>query len=268
MPIISLPNKIEIKEDKENPKIGTVVIEPCYPGYSITIGNALRRVLLSSLEGAAVTSVKIKGAQHEFSTIPHIKEDVLEIILKLKKIRFKMFKDEPVHLTLNVKGEKEVTASDIQKSSDIEIINPDLKIASLTNRNAELDMELTISKGLGYSSADQKELQPETKEIGTIVVDSIFTPIVNVGMKIENVRVGQMTNYEKLILTIETDGTIGLEEAMEKSSKILLDHFGLFLAEKKEENEEAGEMKDELKDELKEEKKEVSKKKSKETVKK
>lgn len=265
MPIISLPDKIAIKEDKGNPKLGTVVIEPCYPGYSITIGNALRRVLLSSLEGAAVTSVKIKGAQHEFSTIPHIKEDVLEIILRLKKIRFKMFKDEPIHLTLNVKGEKEVTAADIQKNSDIEIVNPDLKIASLTNRNAELDMELTVSKGLGYISADQKELQSDAKEIGNIAVDSIFTPIVNVGMKIENVRVGQMTNYEKLILTIETDGTIAVKDAVEKASRILLDHFEL-LAPDKQEIEEKNEVEEEkvAEEGNKEVKKESGKKKSKE----
>ncbi|MFH0856818.1 MAG: DNA-directed RNA polymerase subunit alpha [bacterium] len=258
---IPLPNKIEIIEDKTNPRIGTVIIEPCYPGYSITIGNALRRVLLASLEGAAVTNMKIKGAQHEFSTIPHVKEDVLEIILRLKKIRFKMFKDEPIQLTLNVKGEKEVTAGDIQKNSDIEIINPELVIASLTNRNAELDMQLTVEKGLGYISVDQKELQAEGREIGNIAVDSLFTPIVNVGMKVENVRVGQMTNYEKLILTIETDGTIAVKDAVEKSSRTLINHFELLAPDRKENKEE--EKIEEAEDEVKEEKKEGEKKKTK-----
>lgn len=255
---ISLPTKIEINEDKKNPKLGTIIIEPCYPGYGITIGNALRRVLLSSLEGAAVTSVKIKGAQHEFSTIPHIKEDALQIILNLKKLRFKMFTDEPVKLNLNVKGEKEVTAADIKKSNDVEVINSDLKIATLTNRNAEFDMELTVEKGLGYVSVEQKESLQEEREIGNIVIDSIFTPIVNVGMKIENVRVGQMTNYDKLILTVETDGTIKIHDAIEKSAQILLDHFGLIRGEgestektKGQEKEDKNEENEEIKDDKK-----------------
>lgn len=231
---ISLPSKIEIEVDKKDKRFGTVTIEPCFPGYGITIGNALRRVLLSSLEGCAVTSIKVKNVQHEFSSLPHIKEDILEIILNLKKLRLKIFKDDPVVLNLKVKGEKEVTAAEIEKNSDVEVINSDLKIATLTNRNAELDMEIRVAKGLGYVSVDQKESQPgeERNEIGVILVDSIFTPLVNVGMKIENVRVGQMTNYEKLILNIETDGTISPKDAVEKSAKILIDHFNLVLGKK------------------------------------
>lgn len=240
---IPLPNKIEISEDKKDPKLGTVIIEPCYPGHGITIGNALRRVLFSSLEGAAVTSVKIKDVQHEFSTIPNIKEDVLEIILNLKKLRLKIFTDNPIKLTLKVKGEKEVTADDIAKSNEVEIVNKALNIATLTNRNAELDMELTVEKGLGYSSADQKESKDEAKEIGNIAIDSVFTPIVNVGLNVENVRVGQMTNYEKLILNIETDGTITVKDAIEKSAKILIDHFSILLGEEKEKEEEEEETK-------------------------
>ncbi|MFH1187854.1 MAG: DNA-directed RNA polymerase subunit alpha [bacterium] len=241
---ILLPNKIEINEDKKNPKLGTVIIEPCYPGYGITIGNALRRVLFSSLEGAAVTNIKIKDAQHEFSTIPNIKEDVLEIILNLKKLRFKIFSDNPVKLTLKAKGEKEVKAEDITKSNEAEIINKDLKIATLTNRNAELDIELTVEKGLGYIAADQKEAKKdEAREIGNIAIDSVFTPIVNVGLNVENVRVGQVTNYEKLILNIETDGTISIKDAVEKSAKILIDHFGLLVEEEKEEKNKKGEIK-------------------------
>ncbi|OGF22969.1 DNA-directed RNA polymerase subunit alpha [Candidatus Falkowbacteria bacterium RBG_13_39_14] len=228
---IPLPNKFEITEDKKNPKLGIVVIEPCFPGYGITIGNAIRRVLLSSLEGAAVTSVKIKDVQHEFSTIPNVKEDVLEIILNLKKLRLKIFTDEPVKLEIKAKGEKEITAADIGKNNDVEIVNTDFKIATLTNRNAELSMELTVEKGLGYTSADQQEAKTEGKEIGNIAIDSVFTPIVNVALNIENVRVGQMTNYEKLIFNIETDGTIAIKDAVEKSAKILIDHFGLFMGE-------------------------------------
>lgn len=230
---IPLPNKIEISEDKKNPMFGTAILEPCFPGYGITIGNALRRVMLSSLEGAAVTGIKIKDVQHEFSTLPNVKEDALEILLNLKKLRFKMFSDEPVKLSLKVKGEKEVTAADITKSNEVEIVNTDSKIATLTSRNAELEMELTIEKGLGYVTVDQRDAaRGEAKEIGNITIDSVFTPIVNVGMNVENVRVGQMTNYEKLILNVETDGTITVKDAVEKSANILLSHFGLLVEEK------------------------------------
>ncbi|MFC1613155.1 DNA-directed RNA polymerase subunit alpha [Patescibacteria group bacterium] len=230
---IVLPTKKELKLDKKDNNIGILTIEPCYPGYGATIGNALRRVLLSSLEGAAVTAVNIKGVSHEFSTIPHIKEDVLEIILRLKKLRLKTFSDEPVKLLLNVKGEKEVKASDITKNSNVEIINSDLKIATLTSRNAELSVELTIDKGLGYESVEQKEEKAKQNEvtigIGDILVDSVYSPIINVSVHIENVRVGQMTNYEKLILSIETDGTIDVNSAVEKSAKILIEHFQLLI---------------------------------------
>ncbi len=254
---ISLPTKIEIAEDKKNPNEGIVAIEPCYPGYGITIGNALRRVMLASLEGAAVVSVKIKNVQHEFSTLPNVKEDILQIILNLKKIRFKMYSDEPIKLELKVKGEKEVKASDIKATSDVEIINKDLKLATLTNRNADLDMEITVAKGLGYVTSEQKEAQAEEKEIGNIIIDSVFTPVVNVGLRIENVRVGQMTNYEKLIMNVETDGTITVKEAVEKSAQILLDHFSLILGKKVEPEIIA---KEEVKEEKKEEK-ETKKKK-------
>lgn len=257
---IPLPTKIEIAEDKKNPNEGIVAIEPCYPGYGITIGNALRRVMLASLEGVAVTSVKIKNAHHEFSTLPNIKEDVLQIILNLKKIRFKMYSDEPIKLELKVKGEKEVKASDIKVTSDVEVINKDLKLATLTNRNAELDMEITVAKGLGYVSSEQKEALAEEKEIGNIIIDSVFTPVVNVGLRIENVRVGQMTNYEKLIMNVETDGTITVKEAVEKSAQILLDHFNLVLGKKL-----APEIieKEEVKEEEKKEEKETKKKSAK-----
>lgn len=224
-PII-LPSKIEIKKGKL-PNEAIVTVEPCYYGYGTTLGNALRRVIMSSLPGAAVTAVKIKGVQHEFSAIPHVKEDVVEVLLNLKQLRLKVFSSEPVRLTMTVKGEKEATAGDIDKSSDVEIINPDLHIATLTNKNAELEMEIFVSQGRGYVPVEARE--KEKLELGAIAIDSIFAPIKNIGYKVENVRVGDITNYDKLILDIETDGSITPEEAVRQGSQLLIDHFNLFL---------------------------------------
>ncbi len=244
---ILLPSKIEIKKQKDNS--AEVVIEPLYMGYGTTLGNALRRVLLSSLPGAAVTAFKIKGVSHEFSTAPHIKEDVVEILLNLKKIRLKIFEEseEPIRLTLKVKGEKEVTAGDIVKVSNVEIANPDLHIATLTNKTAELDMEIFVAKGRGYvttESRDTKDL-----EIGTIAIDSIFNPVKAVGFKVENTRVGQITNYDKLTLNIETDGILTPEEALKQALKILINHFRLIMGEEAEpEKEEEVEVEKEVKE--------------------
>lgn len=224
-PII-LPSKIEIKKGKQS-NTATVTVEPCYYGYGTTLGNALRRVILSSLPGAAVTAVKIKGVQHEFSTIPHTKEDVVEILLNLKQIRLKVFSTETVRLTLKVKGEKEVTAADIDKSADVEIVNKDVHIATLTNKNAELEMEIFVSQGRGFLPVEARE--KEKLELGAIAIDAIFAPIKNIGYKVENVRVGDITNYDRLILDIETDGTITPEEALKQGVQILIDHFDLFL---------------------------------------
>jgi DNA-directed RNA polymerase subunit alpha len=215
--------KIDYQEDKENKNKGLITIEPCYPGYGTTWGNALRRVLLSSLPGAAVTAVKIKGVRHEFSTIPHVKEDVLHIILNLKLLRLKVFKDEPVKLHLHVKGEKEVKASDFEKSADVEIVNPDLHIATLTDKKAELDMEVTVCRGYGYVPSEEKDRTGV--ELGTIIVDSIFTPVIKVGYKVENVRFEKRTDFDKLTLTIETDGTITPWEAFIKASELLSNQF-------------------------------------------
>lgn len=237
-PII-LPSKIEIKKGKlENEAV--ITVEPCYYGYGTTLGNALRRVILSSLPGAAVTAVKIKGVQHEFSAIPHVKEDVIEILLNLKQLRMKVFSTEPVRLVLKAKGEKEVTAKDIEKSADVEIINKDLHLAEMTNKNAELEMEIFVSQGRGYVPVEARE--KEKLELGAIAVDSIFAPIKNIGYKVENVRVGDITNYDKLILNIETDGTISPEDALEYGVHLLIDHFNLFLgkAPAAEEAEEVG----------------------------
>jgi DNA-directed RNA polymerase subunit alpha len=221
---ILLPNKIEIVPgEHENESILTM--EPFFHGYGHTVGNAIRRVLLSSLQGAAVIAVKIKGASHEFQAIPDVKEDVLEIILNLKRLRFKCYSDEPVKLTLSVKGEKEVTAADIAKNSDVEVVNKKLHIATLTAKKAELEMEITVAKGRGYVPTEERS--KEKAELGTIAVDALYSPIRNVGYKVDDVRVGQITNFDKLTLVIETDGTIAAEEAVRQSAKMLISHFEL-----------------------------------------
>ncbi len=219
-----LPSKIEYVQG-EKPNTGTLVIEPCYYGYGTTLGNALRRVLLSSLPGAAITAVKITGAEHEFSTIPHVKEDVVELILNFKLLRLKVFSNEPVTLKIHVTGEQNVTGADIEPNAEVEIISKDLHLATLTDKKAEFEVELTVMQGRGYVSTEARE--KEKLNIGTISIDSIFTPIVNVGFSVENTRVGHITNYDKLVLSIETDGTISPEEAFSKSVDILLDHFNL-----------------------------------------
>ncbi len=229
---IPLPNKIQYSKG-DSPNKGVLTVEPCYRGYGITLGNSLRRVLLSSMQGAAVTALKLKGVLHEFSTIPHVKEDFIEILLNFKQLRIKSYSDQEVKLHLSVSGEKEVLAGDIEKSSDAEVMNKDLKLFTTTDKHAKVELELFVNKGLGYLPTENRE--KEKMEIGTIAIDAIFTPIRNVGYKVENVRVGQMTNYERLVLEVETDGTIEPMEAIMKSSEILLGHFGLFSKEKLEE---------------------------------
>lgn len=224
---IVLPNKVEYQPDPENKNKGQFIIEPCYPGYGITWGNALRRVLLSSLPGAAVDSIKISGGRHEFSTLPHIKEDILQIVLNFKQLRLKLFKDEPVKLKLSIKGEKKVTAADIDKSADVEIANPNLHLATLTDKKAELDVEINVSKGFGYVPSEEKDRTG--LEIGTIVMDSIFSPITKVATQIEKMRVGQRTDYDRLSLIIETDGTIAPYQAFMEAADLLNSQFG-FLA--------------------------------------
>lgn len=245
---IALPQKIEfIKGAEKNHK--RIIIEPCYPGYGATIGNALRRVLLSSLPGAAVIGVKIKGANHEFMTLPHVKEDVLELILNLKKLRLKIFGDEPVKLELDARGEKEVKAADIKKNNLIEIANPDLVLGHITDMAGSLTMEISVAQGAGYVTVESRE--SAKNEIGYIEMDSIFSPILAVGVNIENVRVGKMTNWDKLILDLTTDGTLTPEEAFYKAVDILINQFGALIkkaektepaeAEKVEETAEAAE---------------------------
>jgi len=221
---ISLPSHPKII--KLTPTEGVFEIEGCYPGYGLTLGNALRRVLLSSLPGAAITSVKIKGVQHEFSTIPYVLEDVIQIILNLKQIRFRIHTDQPVTAILKAKGEKKVKAGDIETPAELEVVNPDAPIATLTDRKAELEMELEIEPGLGYVPVEQRK--KEKLEIGKIAIDAIFSPIKKVNYTVENMRVGDRNDYNRLRMTIETDGTITPEEALKKAAEILMNQFKVF----------------------------------------
>jgi len=226
---IPLPKNIEYKEIKKNKT--QIIIGPLFPGYGITIANSLRRVLLSSLNGAAITKVKIKGASHEFSTLDHLKEDVVEVMLNIKKIRLKVFSDEAIKLKLKIKGEKIVKAGDINKNAQIEIANPDLILAHLTDKKGELEIEFTADNGQGYVTVENKIDQA----LGSneMSIDSFYSPIINVSFSIEDVRVGKRTDYEKLKMKVQTDGTIDPKEAISKATKILLDHFSLIYEEKK-----------------------------------
>ncbi len=226
MEAISLPNQAKTELIGENKYL--VTLEPLHPGYGVTVGNALRRVLLSSMPGAAVTAVKIRFVDHEFSTVPNVTEDVVQIILNLKQLRVKSYSAEPVKLSLKAKGERKVTAADITGNDQVEVINKDLHIATLDNKNAEFDMELTIEQGRGYVPVEAREV--EHREVGVLAVDAIFTPVRSVFFDVSNVRVGQMTNYDKLTLNIETDGTLTGSEAIDISAHILVDHFTMLFS--------------------------------------
>lgn len=222
---IPLPSKFELNET--GPNKASLVIEPLFEGYGLTIANALRRVLLSSIPGAAVTSVKIEGVEHEFSAMKGIKEDVVDIILNFKKLRMKIHTDEDVRLLINAKGKKKVTAADIESNADVEVINKDLHLATLTDAKSKFVVEIIANRGRGYIPTEVRD--DEKKEIGMIAIDSIYTPIVTVGMRVENVRVGQVTNFEQVSLDIETDGTIDIKEAVGLAGQILADHFSLLV---------------------------------------
>ena len=225
---IPLPTKIEFEEDKSQANTCVITIEPCYPGYGVTWGNTLRRLLLSSLPGAAVTAVKIKGVKHEFSVVPYVKEDALEIILNLKRLCLKVFSDKPVELKLKVKGEKKVKAADIEPNSQVEIANPELAIATLTDKKAELEMKIWADCGRGYVPVEEKERRDI--EVGTIVIDSLYSPVLNVGLAIDNVRVEKRTDYDRLKITIKTDGTISPKQAFVKAAGMLTEQFAFLLA--------------------------------------
>ncbi|MBI4122487.1 MAG: DNA-directed RNA polymerase subunit alpha [Parcubacteria group bacterium] len=223
MESISLPSSVSIELDGKNEFSGTVTIEPLYPGYGPTVANALRRVLLSSLPGAAIFAFKIKGVEHEFKSIEYVKEDVVDISLNLKRVNLKCFSDEPVKLTLSAAGEKVVTAGDITPNSDVEIVNPDQVIMTLTDKAASVEMTLWVRQGRGYAPVESRP--EEELEVNAIAIDSIFTPILEVGYQVENIRVGGRTDYDKAIMRITSNGALSIEDALKQSAKILEEHF-------------------------------------------
>ncbi len=218
---ITLPSKPKVISEDEFK--GSYEIDSLYPGYGHTIGNSLRRIILSSLFGAAITTVKFEGASHEFSTLEGVKEDVIAILLNLKKTRFKLSTMETQVVTLSVKGAKVVTAGDIKVSGQVEVLNPELHIATLTDKNATLNIEITIAKGFGY--VPKEVHQKEKVDIGVIAVDAIFTPIRRVNYEVDNMRVGDRTDYNRLKITIETDGTISPRRALESSIEIMINQL-------------------------------------------
>lgn len=217
--------KIEIAEISEDNRYGKFVCEPLERGYGTTFGNSLRRMLLSSLEGAAITSIRIDGVLHEFSTIPGVRDDVTNIVLNLKELCLKMSGNEPRIIRIDVEGEKEVTAADIICDADIEILNPDLHIATV-NEDGKLKIEMTVERGRGYVPADKNKKPDDT--IGVIPIDSIFSPVKRVNYTVQDTRVGNVTDYDRLILEVWTDGSLRPEEAVSKAAGILVMHLKLF----------------------------------------
>lgn len=232
--MISLPLPPKVIQKKKNQAV--FEIEALYPGYGVTIGNSLRRVLLASLQGSAVTELKIKGVPHEFSTIPGVLEDVIMVMLNVKNLRFKMFEGEEYVIELNKKGEGEVTGADFKIPPQVKLVNPEIHLATITDKKTELHMTVTIKKGIGYVPKEQ--LKNKKLEIGTIALDAIFTPIRNVNFQVESMRVGDRTDFDRLSLEIETDGTITPEEAFFEASDILIKHFNVIFQGKVENTEE------------------------------
>lgn len=231
--MIPLPSQPKITEKKDN--LAVFEIEGLYPGYGVTIGNSLRRVLLSSLPGAAVTQVKIKGAQHEFSTLPGVMEDVITILLNIKQLRFKLHTEEPQRAKLSIKGAKTVKASAFDVPTQVELINKDAHIATLTSKSASLEMEILIEAGMGYEPVETRKVGK--LEIGTIALDAIFTPVRKVSYRVESMRVGERTDFDRLIVELETDGTLTPEEVFSQATDLLVQHFAMlrdaFKAEEK-----------------------------------
>ncbi len=218
---IVLPQKLKVVS--EDSTKGVYEIEGLYPGYGHTLGNSLRRIILSSLPGVSITSVKIKGADHEFATLSGVKEDVLSILLNLKKVRFALSSDEEVSVTLNVKDAKMVTAADFDTQGGVEVMNPEQYIAEVTAKSAELSIELRLAKGIGFVS--KEDFTKEDLEIGHILVDAIFSPIRKVNYEVSNMRVGDRTDYNRLKISLETDGSVSAKEALEASLKIMINQF-------------------------------------------
>lgn len=218
---IHIPGVVKIEDHGKNQS--TFAIEPLHSGYGMTLGNSLRRVLLSSIAGAAVTAFKVDGASHEFTTLPGVKEDIVEIILNLKGVRFRVFSDEPQTIRLSKKGSGPVTAKDIETNADVEVVNKDHVIAHIDSASASLNMDIVVEKGRGYRAIDESGSKKVISDM--IAIDSIFSPVLRVRYKVENTRVGQMTDLDKLIITVETDGTISPREAFEEASAILVNQY-------------------------------------------
>ncbi len=228
---VVIPSKPKVVEEGE--RSGMYEIDGLYPGYGHTLGNSLRRIILSSLPGASITNVSIEGVSHEFSTVPGVKEDIITVLLNLKRVRIKMLTDEPQTLSLDVKGVKEVTAADIKAPGQVEIINQDQLIAHLTDKNANFKAEMRVEKGIGYVS--KENLQRDRVEIGSIPLDASFTPIRRVNYEVENMRVGDRTDFNRLRIFIETDGIISPREALEKSIEIMINQLKAIIGFKEEE---------------------------------
>ena len=234
--------------DKKNSMYGKLIVEPLERGYGVTIGNALRRILLSSLPGSAVTSIKIDGVMHEFSTIPGVLEDVLNIVLNIKNLLVKLEDTGPEKIYIKAKGVKEIKASDIIASKKVKIINADLHIATLTESSSSFNMEMTVEEGKGYipSEMNKKQGQP----IGVIPIDSIFSPVRRVNFAVEEARVGQITNYDRLIIEIWTDGRIAPDDALTYAARVLRNHSGYFLNLKEDEEDASSDVKKDISDEV------------------
>ncbi len=219
-----------VKVDDHTKTSATFTIEPLHTGYGMTLGNSLRRVLLSSIAGAAVTSFKVEGASHEFTTLPFVKEDLVDISLNIKGLRFRVFSDEPQILRITKKGKGTVKASDIDKNADVEVVTPSQVIATLDDAKAKFTMDLTVETGRGYHAVDEGATRKTSDEI---VLDAVFSPVVRVRYKVENTRVGQMTDLDKLLITIDTDGTITPQEAFEEASAILVNQYTALAGQKR-----------------------------------
>ncbi len=238
----------KIETDVLSRNYGRFIISPLESGYGITLGNALRRVLLSSLPGAAVTSIRVSDVHHEFSEIPHVREDMTQLILQIKQLRLILHGEEPVRMRLDVQGEGTVVAADIQAPAEVEIVNPDLYLFTVDDENAQLEIEMTVEKGRGYSPAEERGRLP----IGELPVDAIFSPVRKVNYNVERTRVGQITDYDRLVMEIWTDGTIRPSEALSEAAKILLTHLRLIagVSEEEEPVEEGEEVEEAIPQEL------------------
>lgn len=238
MEYAQLSSTVAVKTISEDARRGVFEIEGLYAGYGLTIGNTLRRALLASLPGAAVTYVKIKNAPHEFSTLPGVKEDLVELTLNLKRLRFRVHADDPQILLLKAKGEKVVTGADIKPNALVEIVNPEQAIATLTDKKTDFEAEITVERGLGYSAVESRK--SEKLPVGTIAIDAFFSPVTRVTYEVEHMRVHERTDYNRLRIEIETDGTVSPSAALHKTASILKDHFEKIFAIEVKEFEAAG----------------------------